>query len=1033
MVKESILTLCLHICEGIFLAGSAQGIPHFIETLTTEEGLSSNSINDLAQDDDGFLWIATPDGLNRFDGTEIIHYYHIPGTNSLPHNYVYCLKKMPGDFLAIGTEAGLGFYDGNTGAFQNFYYQQHNSLDQYNNTIVELETDAYGNLWAASKNCIFIFDSSRRFTQVIHSPFTEADALKERLRFVEKILPLSNGDVLLHLHNGWQMYSHAQKTLVGCMNTTLLQQGRFADAISTLPVSKNPEEYSCLGHVFKVYEKYFCCLAPDTDSLWLFDESGRQLRSCFFPYNKYPSVLWSQQIKVIDSSNLIFLFHNYGFSVIPVSWQHNIPALSMPSPLLAETCEYNTAMRDRQGNWWFATTNMGLRKISPGKQFFNGWALTDHGTGKPVRDETTACSQYRNLLWVATYGNGFFAIDLLSGRQQQYHLNNTGNDTWANFIWNIRQVSRDTIWIGTQAGLFWYKISSKRHGRIPSFPGKPGALDTVAITTQFMDSHGLVWMGLGKGNGVCNFDTASCRFTWYSGRNASAYPLRYPTDIAEDSRQNLWFANDASAALVHWNRVTGQFQTISLPSSIPKQIGNLSGLCTEGDSVLWLGSITSGLIRFHPYTGEIQVYGHEKGLPNCHINSIYEDAKGRIWLVTQGGLSCFDQHTETFINYGVKDGLPVSWPTASFYFNAVDKRLYTGGNGNCFYFDPDKISPVHSPERTLITLIQVNGKTWFPDKAAQAGFNAQQNDITICYTAVDLTNGPATRYAYSLSGADTGWVKAGSQRQINFSHLAPGSYTFMVRATNNSGIWNSKPASINFRIYPPFTKTSWFYLLLVLASGALIYSLYRYRGQQINRTKLIRSEISRNLHDEVGANLTNISLSSLLAQKQLQHTGTVNQLLERIYQDSQTVSEAMREIVWSINPKIDRLGDALPRMLHYAAGLLEANNIELQAAIAPEVERLKLTMRERRNVYMIFKEAVNNIAKHSKAAHAAISFRLSGHALLMTITDDGLGFDTSLPWIQNGLRNMQDRARGHHWQLVIKSRPGAGTSISLHT
>jgi signal transduction histidine kinase len=342
------------------------------------------------------------------------------------------------------------------------------------------------------------------------------------------------------------------------------------------------------------------------------------------------------------------------------------------------------------------------------------------------------------------------------------------------------------------------------------------------------------------------------------------------------------------------------------------------------------------------------------------------------------------------------------------------------------------MNPNLAPQKTLITAMQVNGKPYLPDKDQPAKFSAQQNDITIHYTAVDLTNGTETKYAYRLIGEDTGWIVAGNQRQINFSHLAPGSYTFMVRAANSSGVWSTQAAGISLLIRPPFTQTIWFYILILVAVGGIFYAMYRFRLKQLMRTEQIRNEISTNLHDEVGANLTNISLSSLLAQKQLHNENAVSLLLERIYQDSQTVSEAMREIVWSINPRIDTLGEALPRMLHYASELLEARNIELQAEIAPEVEHLKLSMKQRRDVYLIFKEAVNNMAKHSNAIHAFIQFHLVNKNLIMMIGDDGNGFDINAPLINNGLKNMQERAQRHQWQLQVMSQNGSGTTITLN-
>lgn len=1009
----------------------AQEIPHFIEKLTTAEGLSSNRINDMVQDDNGFLWVATSDGLNRFDGTEVTQYYYHNNINSLPHNYVYCLKKLPGNWLAIGTQAGLSFYDGNSGTFHNFYYTGGNGLDEYNNAIIELETDAAGNLWAASPNCVYVFDTRRALKKVFTSPFTEADARKKRLRFAEKIVPLPAGPVLLCLYDGWYISpANAGSMTKLCASSFKMQFGFLKDSAREPPARKN-EQYFPASSIFKVFERYFIFIEPRIDSLFLLDENGRRLCRCFFPYNKFPYVSWSQRVAVLDSGRILFLFHNKGLAVIPVSWQNNRPELHALSPLLFESSEYNNGLADRQGNWWLATTEKGVEKISPHKQSFKGGVLTDSSTGKPFSGELVSLNRYRNSLWLSTYGDGFFNVDLLSGWQQQYHLQHTSDDTWANFIWNTRQVSADTLWVGTQAGMFWYCISSRRHGRLPAYPGKPAALDSVPITIQFTDSHGLTWMGLGKGRGLCCFDGARRSFTYFRGSLPGSYPLRYPVCMTEDGKGNCWFTNDASTVLVYWNRGTGRFQCIALPAAQRKLLSNLYGICCEGDSILWLGTIASGLLKFSVLKNTLTIYGHDRGLVNSRITSIYEDSTRRLWLVTEGGLSCFDPVTETFANYTENDGLPLRTPTAFFYYDTAGKQLYGGGHGAYFYFNPQRMNTGRAPQKTTITSMEVNGRSFMPGADGPLAFSEQQNDITIHYAAVDLASGPETNYAYKLIGEDTGWVMAGHQRQINFSHLSPGRYTFMVRSGNSSGAWSKASASISFSISPPFTQTIWFYLLILLGMGAVFYLLYRFRLRQILRTEQIRAEISRNLHDEVGSTLTNISLGSLLAQKQLQGEGPVNKLLERIYQDSQTVSQTMREIVWSINPKIDTLGEALPRMLQYASELLEAKNIELEAEIAPEIEQIKLTMQRRRDLYLIFKEAVTNLARHSNAGRAAIRFHLSANILTMTVADNGAGFNGSTSFTGNGLKNMKERAENHQWQLTIQSHPGEGTTLIL--
>ena len=1028
MKRCRIIVIGLLTVHSLPNASTAQGIPHFVEKLTINEGLSSNIITGLVQDDNGFLWIATPDGLNRFDGTETVHFLHEPDSNSLPHSYINCLLKLPGNELAIGTQAGISFFNTNTGVFRNFYSHHQPSLDLYNNTITQLITDARGNCWAASRACIYIFTPQHRLKKIIPSLFTVTNAARDRLSFVEKMLPLSDGDVLLYLNTGWARYSATADSLI-----------RYQLPPPYLPVGD--ASVFPAGRLFKIFNRHMVSIPPGKDSLLVLDEKGREESRCFFPYNKYPFISWSQQLVVIDSSRLLLLLHNYGLLIITLHWDNDAPRLAMLSPLLFEDSEFQTALEDHQGNWWLATTKEGLQRISPSRQYFTGTNLIDRQSRRPTRYEVMSCNRFDSTLWVCTYGNGFFEIDLPTGRQIQHRLTGTSDDTWSNFIWNSSRQNKDTLFLGTQNGLFWYRAGTGRSGRLTGYAGKPSALDSVAITTQYTDSHGLLWMGLGKGNGLCRYDPATHQFTTYPGNTAGGYPLRYPTDLVEDANEDLWFTNDASPLLIHWERRTHRFTKVSLPAD-KKSTGPLRGICCQADTVLWLGDVTGGLLRFNPRRNTVTYYDHEKGLNNCHITDIRKDGQQRLWMVTEGGLVCFDLRTETFTNYTAKDGLPVPYPTGISFYDSRDKRMYAGGHGAWFYFDPGVIAPCRSSKRTFITALQVNGTPWPLEGDKPIVFHSQQNDISIQYTAVDLIDGPSTCYLYRLIGADTGWIRAGKQRQINFSHLPPGRYTFQVHAAGNPPSVSPPAAgdpptpsiaAIRFRIEPPFAQTAGFYALITGIIVACLLALYIYQKKQLSRTRQIRSEISRNLHDEVGANLTNISLSSLLAQRQLSNENAVSTILERIYQDSQLVSESMREIVWSINPDIDTLGEALPRMLHYASNLLETNSIELRAEIVPEVERLHLSMQQRRDFYLIFKEALNNMVRHSKATRALVQFYLSGRSLCMKIADNGTGFDPSASITGNGLGNMRERARQHHWKLEVRSRFQQGTTITLNT
>lgn len=1018
------------LCLSFFAEMKARELPQFIENLTTREGLSNNDINAIAQDEKGFLWIGTANGLNRFDGTEVVQYFHRDSSNSIPDNYIFCLKALPGNFLAVGTRLGLSFYNGNNGVFQHFYYKQRDGLDEHNNTVTLIESDIYGNLWVGSRTCIYVFDPQRKFRKVFHSPFTETDAQKRRLRFVEKILPLGNGKVLLALYDGWYTCSADAEGLTKTGSLSSAGQFDFVQKSSAYRNLPDSNERFPSSNLFKVLNKYFLRIQPGIDSLILLDEQGSYVSSSYFPYSRFPYVSWSQQVFTMDSARIVFLFHNFGLSTIPVTWVNGRPVIHQASDLQFQSDEYSCALSDREGNWWLATTRQGLRKVSPRRQIFKNYTLIDQHSGKPVIYEVSSINRIDNALWVATYGKGLFEIDLKSGKQFQ-HLFSINNDIWANHLWNIRHAAPDTLWIGTQAGMLWYNIAKGKYGRCSAYSSRPVCFDSAPITTQFIDSRGLIWIGLGQGNGLCVFDNEKKKFTHFRANSPGGYPLRYPTDITEDKSGNLWFISDASLTLVKWHRASQQFQSIPIQAKHNTKISDLKSIYVENDSLLWVGTSSSGLLRLDLPKNEIKIYGYNEGLPGSQVNSIYMDQSKKLWLATNNGLSCFDPGTSAFINYSDKDGLSVNNPAASFYYDSNNEIIYGGGPGAVFHFDPEMLN-MRAPSNTpVITAMLVNGKPYIPLPGNPIELSARQNDIALHFTAIDLTNGPQTRYAYKMTGEGEDWVELGTQRQIHFSRLSAGHYTFLVRSKNNWGKWSSGEAAVAFYIKPPFTQTVWFYGAALLLIALIFYGLYRFRLKQFIRTEEIRSEISRNLHDEVGSILTDISFSSLLAQKQFQGNAPARALLDRIYNDSQMVSQAMREIVWSINPQIDTLGDALPRMLQYSSALLEAAGIELDVETDNEIEDIKLNMQRRRDLYLIFKEAVSNLAKHSGATRAAVSFRLKGKMLIMTIEDDGSGFDMTAQLMNNGIRNMQERATKNDWQLSLQSQRDKGTVLEL--
>jgi two-component sensor histidine kinase len=285
-------------------------------------------------------------------------------------------------------------------------------------------------------------------------------------------------------------------------------------------------------------------------------------------------------------------------------------------------------------------------------------------------------------------------------------------------------------------------------------------------------------------------------------------------------------------------------------------------------------------------------------------------------------------------------------------------------------------------------------------------------------------------YQYQLKGIDKDWYDYQRQSHAYFHNIPGGSYSFTIRKKNNHKTF--QVVKINIR--PNVWQKWWFlpsiYASILLIIGSAFYFVFLYRLRQAVQMRQVRNHIAADLHDEIGATLSGIGILSSLAQKNLDENHPSYGLLGRINDDALSIGNTMDDIVWSINPKNDDLENILARMSRYAAELFDAKDIDYQIVIPENLKEVKLSMEQRRDVYLIFKEGVNNLVKYSKCKNALVEIKVSKQFELL-IRDDGNGFDTMIETSRNGLKNMKNRAGDLNGSLEIISEIGKGTSIEL--
>jgi nitrate/nitrite-specific signal transduction histidine kinase len=285
------------------------------------------------------------------------------------------------------------------------------------------------------------------------------------------------------------------------------------------------------------------------------------------------------------------------------------------------------------------------------------------------------------------------------------------------------------------------------------------------------------------------------------------------------------------------------------------------------------------------------------------------------------------------------------------------------------------------------------------------------------------------KFAFLLEGYDSAW-RYTADRVISLMNMDGGTHRLHVKASNNDGVW-SKETIYTIKVIPPFQQTIWFKLLFVVLAGIIFLIIYAYRMQQRKRLEKIRNRIATDLHDDMGSTLSSIRIFSDVAKKQIEEKPETVQLLDRISNNATSLSENMQDIIWTIRSDNDTLEDLVSRMREFGLRVCDAKNIRFNIIVSQSFKASRLTLEQRRNLYLIFKESLNNAVKYAEASQIDLHLNLKSRFLKMEISDNGKGFDLDKIKRGNGLNNLEKRAKEIGGQIDIKSEPGKGTCINL--
>jgi signal transduction histidine kinase len=464
----------------------------------------------------------------------------------------------------------------------------------------------------------------------------------------------------------------------------------------------------------------------------------------------------------------------------------------------------------------------------------------------------------------------------------------------------------------------------------------------------------------------------------------------------------------------------------------------------DHSGTLWLATL-GGLWSFEPKTRIFSHFTIKDGLASDFARCVEEDDHGRLWIGTGNGLSRFDPRTKQFKNYDTGDGLQGS--EFDFGCKLRSGELCFGGPDGFTMFHPDSIREnAHVPSIVITGFRKFEKPVNIHQAMGRSGtieLSYKEDVFSFEFAALDFVRPEKNQYAYKLEGFDRDWVYCGTRRSATYTNLDGGEYVFRVKGSNNDGVWNEEGTSIAAIITPPFWATWWFRTVFFVTITGLIGGGVRYiavrklqrRVRALEQQRALERErlrISRDMHDEVGANLTEIAILSELVKRDIQKPKEAETNVQKISEKARELIDNIGEIIWAINPRNDQLDNLTSYLREFASEYFEMASMNCRFDFPAEMPSRQLSAEVRRNIFLTMKEAINNAVKHSGATSAQLSCRASDYEVEFSIQDNGRGLVIeNLSGQGNGLVNMKKRIEEISGNFLIESQPGNGTTIRL--
>ena len=980
----------------------------------------------LAQDDDGFLWIGTLSGLYKYDGSRVSRFLRDPSdSNSLTHNFAKTLAKDQKGNIWIGTFGGfMNRYDRISGKIKRVEPKVKSNF----RTVINRTKESFDRqrMIAASGSCIFMINTAGQVTDSFAFP----SANKMMSSAITDFIEYEKGKFLITASSGLFYLE---------WNSKKMQE-------IPLPLQA---------------DKYLNCIEADPKGdVWIATRNGILVMGSkkfnFLPRSEYDAddVLKSAPVRAIKRDLLGRMWIGTDSALFVSNGDEK-----KIQKIYAGNANFNginELMIDRLGAAWVATGDNGLYQVyTPNIQFNTIPGIQTLAK----RNAITSVIEEEPGSWLIGTISGLFRYRLSTKQFEEILISNSDRRPWIGYL--LKDQSKG-LWVGTMGnGVFYQPAEKKEFINFLQQPQNENSIPFNTIVALAEDEYGNIWMGAYspaiKVDPLCYYNRATQKITRIisSPSDPATFSAQAISQIEKDNQHHLWisawgigFHRYNIADDIPQNRFTSFTESSAGSHKISHDV--VSCVRPGKNGKVWFGTISGGMNMLDTKTDSVSWFTVKSGMPSNLVYRIEEDDQGILWLSTDNGIARFDPATKSFSNYNSNSGLPADNFAFQTSMRCKDGTLVFGTNdGQVVYFNPNSFRNSLNTQPVVITDIRLSNKSLETGVSSVLKKSAylvdtvrlshDQRVISFEFANMDFINPDVFTYAYKLEGFDKDWNYISDRNSITYTNLDPRTYTLLVKQANHLGIWNEKATKLTLIIIPPFWQTWWFYTVCALAVIATVFLLIRnYVNRKLEKqltslekkqaVELERIRISTELHDDVGGELSAIRLLSEMNIS----TISPQQQLSKISTSSGELVQKMNEIVWALNVNNDTLQGLIAYMRRYAVKYLDDVGIDCVFTQPQQIPDKEVDGVTRRNIFLLLKEVLNNIVKHSRATNVEIAINIE-NLLQITIHDNGKGIPADM--LQsgngNGLRNMQQRVKDLQGTMEVKNQEGTTVRFFL--